>query len=105
LWSTIWRSAQVVEPFKKSPKGLEKYIILSMFKEHYRKNNVFVSSLFKVCKTKKSFPFLPVGRQVKKTKTGAEKNASPRLVSLGLKISKEVFLFWLRRNGVESLGR
>jgi hypothetical protein len=39
-------------------------------------------------KTKKSFPF-------KKTKTGAEND----------EISKEIFLFWLRRNEVEALVR
>jgi len=37
---------------KKSPNGLEKYIILSMFKEHYRKNNLFISSLSSLLQTK-----------------------------------------------------
>ena len=59
-----------------------------MFIEHHRKNNILISSLY-ILQNKKIFSFF------KKTKTGAEND----------EISKEIFLFWLRRSEVKALGR
>jgi len=60
-----------------------------MFTEHYRKNNIFISSLSKVANQKIFFPFLKIlgGKKLKK------QNGR----------SKKIFCFARRRNEVESL--
>ena len=83
-----------------------------MFKEHYRKNNIFISSLFKhTAKQKnlflfkkqkrgqKTFPFCPRAKRLDtKCNAGRHEPSSDE-------ISKEIFLFWLRRSEVKALGR